>query len=67
MKKYLFIALAVLVAACEKPILDEEDAVTRKESNVILHMTQYEQEAFGNSETVQLPVLLLTSRNYAHV
>ena len=49
MKKYLFIALALLVAACEKPILDEEDAVTRKEANVILHMTQYEQEAFGNS------------------
>jgi len=49
MKKYLFIALAVLVAACEKPILDKEDAVTRKEANVILHMTQYEQEAFGNS------------------
>ena len=49
MKKYLFIALAVLMVACEKPILDEEDAVTRKEANVILHMTQYEQEAFGNS------------------
>ena len=49
MKKYLFIALALLVAACEKPILGEEDAVTRKEANVILHMTQYEQEAFGNS------------------
>lgn len=49
MKKYLFIALAVLVAACEKPILDEEDAVTKNEANVILHMTQYEQEAFGNS------------------
>ena len=42
MKKYMFIALAVLVAACEKPILGEEDAVTRKEANVILHMTQYE-------------------------
>lgn len=49
MKKYLFIALAVLVAACEKPILDKEDAVTKNEANVILHMTQYEQEAFGNS------------------
>ena len=48
MKKYLFIALAVLVAACEKPILDE-DVVSMKEANVILHMTQYEQEAFGNS------------------
>ena len=46
--EYMFIALALLVAACEKPILDE-DAVTRKEANVILHMTQYEQEAFGNS------------------
>ena len=50
MKKYMFIALTLLVAACEKPILDEEDAVTRKEANVILHMTQYEQEAFCNSE-----------------
>ena len=49
MKKYLFIALTLLVAACEKPILGKEDAVTRKEANVILHMTQYEQEAFGNS------------------
>ena len=48
MKKFLFIALAVLVAACEKPILDE-DVVSMKEANVILHMTQYEQEAFGNS------------------
>ena len=48
MKKYLFIALAVLVAACEKPILDE-DVVSMNEANVILHMTQYEQEAFGNS------------------
>ena len=49
MKKYLFIALALLVAACEKPILDEENAVTKNEANVILHMTQYEQEAFDNS------------------
>ena len=48
MKKYFFIALAVLMAACEKPILDE-DVVSMKEANVILHMTQYEQEAFGNS------------------
>ena len=45
---YLFFALALLVAACEKPILDE-DVVSMKEANVILHMTQYEQEAFGNS------------------
>ena len=49
MKKFLFIALAVLVAACEKPILDEEDAVTKNEANVILHMTPYDQETFGNN------------------
>ena len=48
MKKYLFIALAVLMVACEKPILDE-DVVSMKEANVILHMTQYDQETFGNS------------------
>ena len=47
MKKYLFIALALLVAACEKPILDEEDVVTKKEANVILRFVQYEQEAFS--------------------
>ena len=44
----MFIALTLLVAACEKSILDE-DVVSMKEANVILHMTQYEQEAFGNS------------------
>ena len=48
MKKYMFFALAVLVAACEKPILDE-DVVSMNEANVILHMKQYEQEVFGNS------------------
>ena len=41
MRKFLFIALALLVAACEKPILDEE-TVTKKEANVILHMVQFE-------------------------
>ena len=45
LKKYLFIALALLVAACEKPILDE-DISNEKEANVILHMTQFEQTAF---------------------
>ncbi len=45
MKKYLLIALALLVAACEKPVFDE-DVVPMKEANVILHMTQYEQESF---------------------
>ena len=38
----MFIALALLLAACEKPVLDNEDAVTKKDANVILHFTQYE-------------------------
>lgn len=50
MKKYLFIALALLVAACEKPILNEEE-VEQKEANVILHMTMYEQESFTRAAT----------------
>ena len=48
MKKYLFIALALLVAACEKPILDE-DVSDKKEANVILHMMQFEQTAFDSN------------------
>ena len=50
MKKYLFIVLALLVASCEKPILDEE-MVMKKEANVILHMTQFEQTAFTRAAT----------------
>ncbi|MBO4810615.1 MAG: FimB/Mfa2 family fimbrial subunit [Prevotella sp.] len=50
MKKYLFIVLALLVAACEKPILDEE-MVMKKEANVILHITQFEQTAFTRAAT----------------
>ena len=53
MKKYLFIALALLLAACEKPVLDEDIASTR-EANVILHMTQYEQESFGTRAATTL-------------
>ena len=45
MKKYMFIILALLVAACEKAILDE-DMTVEKEANVILHMTQFEQTSF---------------------
>ena len=56
MKKYLFIALAVLMAACEKPILDE-DVVSMKEPNVILHMTQYEQESFGTRAATNITEL----------
>ena len=50
MKKYLFIALALLIAACEKPILDE-DIAKKNEANVILHMTQFEQTAFTRAAT----------------
>lgn len=46
MKKIMFIALALLAAACEKPVLDE-DAVSTKEANVILHFTQYDQAPFS--------------------
>ena len=54
MKKYLFIALALLVAACEKPILDEESSVvggSPTDANVILHMTQFEQTSFTRAAT----------------
>lgn len=47
MKKLMLFALALLAAACEKPILNEEDAVTKNEANVILHFTQFEQEPFS--------------------
>ena len=50
MKKYLFIALALLMAACEKPVLDE-DVPNEKEANVILHFKQYEQESFTRAAT----------------
>ena len=51
MKKLMFIALALLVASCEKPILDSEDIPSEKEANVILHMTQFEQTAFTRAAT----------------
>ena len=56
MKKYLFFALALLVAACEKPILDEDIASTRG-ANVILHMTQYNQESFGTRAATDITEL----------
>ena len=56
MKKYLLIALALLVAACEKPVLDE-DIVSMKEANVILHMTQYELESFGTRAATDITEL----------
>ena len=50
MKNIMFIALALLVIACEKPILDE-DIVATKDANVILRMAQFEQVRFDNTAT----------------
>ena len=47
----MFIALALLIASCEKPILDSEDIPSEKEANVILHMTQFEQVPFNGAAT----------------
>ena len=47
MKKLMYIVLALLLAACEKPILDTEDIASTKDANVILHFTQFEQEPFS--------------------
>ena len=52
MKKYLFFALALLMTACEKPILSEEDIVSTQDANVILHFTQFGQEAFSRAGSV---------------
>ena len=51
MKKILFFALALLMTACEKPILSEEDIVSTQDANVILHFKQYEQESFTRAAT----------------
>lgn len=51
MKQLLFFILALLIVACEKPVIDDEDFVATKDANVILHFTQYEQEAFTRSAT----------------
>ena len=52
MKKFMLFALALLLAACEQPIFNE---TTGKEipsdANVILHFSQYQQEAFTRSAT----------------
>ena len=50
MKKFMLFALALLAAACEKPVIDE-DLVATKDANVILHFKQFEQEAFTRSAT----------------
>lgn len=52
MKKLLFFILALLLAACEKPVFNETTGKEiPSETNVILHFTQYQQEAFTRSPT----------------
>ena len=48
----MFIALALLLAACEKPVLDSEDTASTKDANVILHFTQFGQEAFSRAGSI---------------
>lgn len=50
MKKFMLFALALLAAACEKPVINE-DLVATKDANVILHFKQFEQEAFTRAAT----------------
>ena len=50
MRKIMLLALTLLLAACEKPVIDE-DLVATKDANVILHFKQFEQEAFTHAAT----------------
>lgn len=50
----ILLALMAMLTACEKPILDDAAAVSDaspSEANVILHFTQFEQEAFTRAAT----------------
>lgn len=52
MKKIIFIALALLMVGCEKPMIDElTGKVIPSDANVVLHFVQYQQEAFTRSAT----------------
>lgn len=52
MKKLMLFALALLLTACEKPIMDDGKTSTeQKDANVILHFVQYEQCSFGDDVT----------------
>ena len=46
----MLLALTLLAAACEKPVINE-DLVATKNANVILHFVQYEQCSFGDDVT----------------
>lgn len=48
----MFFFLALLLVGCEKSIIDEDKTSSaQQDANVILHFTQYEQEAFTRSAT----------------
>lgn len=52
MKKLLFFILALLLVGCEEPFIDDTTGkMVAAEANVILHFTQYEQEALTRSAT----------------
>lgn len=52
MKKLMYIVLALLLAACEKSIIDEKTGKEiPSETNVILHFSQFEQEPFTRGAT----------------
>lgn len=53
MKNLLLFILALLAVACEKPMIPDEATgkMVAADANVILHFTQYQQEAFTRSAT----------------
>ena len=52
MKKLMYIVLALLLVGCEKSIIDEKRGQELPaDANVILHFSQYQQEAFTRSAT----------------
>ena len=52
MKKLLFVALALLMTACEKSVFDDGDVVSPKDANVILRMKLYEQTPFTRATDI---------------
>lgn len=52
MKKLLFVALALLMTACEKSVFDDGDVVSPKDANIILRMKLYEQTPFTRATDI---------------
>ena len=53
MKNLLLFALALLMAACEKPFVYDESSgqIIPANANVILHVSQFEHEPFAHTRT----------------